>query len=62
MFTHTRFADFRSPAWERWREAEKASDEIFRYCRDCGFVHRRGNHAPMRDNEKQPKREGVLQR
>lgn len=49
MFTNAKVADYRSPAWEVWRIAEKASDKPFRYCKACGFVHRVGNHAPQKE-------------
>lgn len=52
MFRNARVADYRSPAWETWRERERDSVEPMRHCGGCGFVHRRNNHAPRREEER----------
>lgn len=46
---HPRFAPWRSRLWAAWRAVEKDGQTPFRFCRTCGFVHRRGNHAPKKE-------------
>lgn len=59
MFTTAKFADYRSPAWERWRETERDGKGRVQYCGGCGFAHRANNHAPKREATAPPRaREG----
>lgn len=49
-----RFKPWNHPEWERWRDREKHPTEDFapnEFCKTCGFVHRRGNHAPAANSE-----------
>lgn len=49
MFQTAKFADYRSPAWESWRETERDGKGRVQYCGGCGFAHRINNHAPKRE-------------
>ena len=49
MLRSARFADYRSPLWEAWRDRERDGTAPVRHCGGCGFSHRTNDHAPRRE-------------
>lgn len=48
-----KFAPWKNPQWNVWRTVEEDSAQPFRFCSQCGFAHRLGNHAPERERQKE---------